>query len=341
MRFHDYIKINKLWLISNIVILITINCILISSLSINKSIEDIIYMNVLIIVIEIITIIYGYVSNKGIYNDLFKNVEENKSIYEENYFSRMILKILKEERERFIEKEEDYKKSINDLQECITQWVHDIKVNVAVCDLVIVDNKGNKGNKGNNELSKQIEQIKFKVNQILQVTRATHYSNDVVAEEVNVCHELNLAIKENALFFINKNIEINKNMSPLIVISDKKWIRYMLCQILNNCSKYTPENGSVTIFMEEDDKGNYLHIKDNGMGIPQEDLGRIFDKGFTGKNGRKITKSTGMGLYYSKKMSDNLNIGLRVDSEEGMYTEFIISFYKFSEYREINSALVI
>jgi len=77
-----------------------------------------------------------------------------------------------------------------------------------------------------------------------------------------------------------------------------------------------------------------LHLKDNGIGIPEEELGRVFDKGFTGSNGRGNTKSTGMGMYYAKKMADTLGIGLKVRSQQGVYTEFILSFYKLSDYMQ-------
>ena len=335
MSIGEYIKINKLWLLSSIATLIIINCILFSSLSINKSLEDILYMDILIIVIQIGAIIYGFTKHKKKYESILKygEVKEYIADYERDFYIDMLLKVSRNQSKKFLEKEEDYKKRINELQEYITQWVHDIKVNIAVCDLLLEEIEGESSNK----LCSQIEQIKFRVNQVLYVTRANHYNKDIAAEEVDICEELKSAIRDNALFFMNKNIEINTKLKPFRFISDKKWIHYIFSQILNNSSKYTPEEGKLNIYTKEDDKAYYVYIKDSGIGIPKEDINRIFDKGFTGRNGRLGTKSTGMGLYYAKKMAEALSIGIAVKSEEGLYTEFIIIFYKLSDYYNITS----
>lgn len=189
---------------------------------------------------------------------------------------------------------------INELPENITQWVHDIKVNLAVCDLLIEE----MDSESNGKFSSPIEQIKFQANQVLHVIRANHYNQDIAAEEVDVCQVLRSAIKENALFFIRKNIEITTDLQPIHVISDRKWIHYIFGQILNNSSKYSRENGQLHICTAEDEQAYYVRIKDHGIGIPEEDMQRIFDKGFTGRNGRIGTKSTGMGLYYAKQMAE-------------------------------------
>ncbi|MEY8742624.1 ATP-binding protein [Bacillales bacterium AN1005] len=167
------------------------------------------------------------------------------------------------------------------------------------------------------------------------MTRANHYEQDIGAWEVNVCNVLRSAIKENALFFINKNIEIETDLHPFSVISDERWNYYIFGQILNNSSKYTPEGGTLQIKTKEDEQAYYVIIRDNGIGIPKEDIARIFDKGFTGKNGKIETKSTGMGLYYAKKMAEKLRVEIKLDSEEGNYTEFSIIFYKLSDYYEV------
>ncbi len=332
MSIGDYIKTNKLLIGCNIAIIIVINLILFSSKNLDNSLTDTLYMDSILIIILLSVTIFDLNKQKRMYKGFIKNMENTEAIasvdgYKNNFYTDSLLKVLKKQSDNFFEKEDSYKKMINELQEYITQWVHDLKVNIAICDLLL-EEKDSESSK----FHAQIEQMKFSINQVLNVTRANHYNKDIVAEEVEVCQQLRSAIKDNTPFFINKNIEINTNLKPFIVISDKKWIHYILSQILNNSSKYTPKNGRLEVFTKEDERAYYLHLRDNGVGIPKGDINRIFEKGFTGKNGRLGTKSTGMGLYYAKNIANTLNIDINVISEVGLYTEFILIFYKLSDY---------
>ncbi|EPY2290216.1 sensor histidine kinase [Clostridium sporogenes] len=325
----DYIKINKIWLISNSIIFIILNCILYSSSTINKSFQDIMYMDILILLIVLIAFIYGFVKEKNKYSNILKysyELDNKIKDFHLNVFSNM----LEKQKLEHLKKEEKLKSNINDFEDYITKWVHDIKINIAVIYLLLENFEEEKFQK----IICEMKQMEFSVNQVLYVTRANNYNLDIKSEQVAVKDEIKKAIKENAEFFINKNIEIMLEVPEFSIISDRKWIYYILSQIINNSSKYTNGNGQLYIFSKEDSKAYYLYIKDNGIGIPKEDINRIFNKGFTGKNGRR-TKSTGIGLYYAKKMCNNLNIDLKVESEEGEYTEFVLSFYKLADYFNI------
>ena len=316
MKIMDYIKINKIWLISNSIIFIILNCILYSSSTINKSFQDIMYMDILILLIVLIAFIYGFVKEKNKYSNILKysyELDNKIKDFHLNVFSNM----LEKQKLEHLKKEEKLKSNINDFEDYITKWVHDIKINIAVIYLLLENFEEEKFQK----IICEMKQMEFSVNQVLYVTRANNYNLDIKSEQVAVKDEIKKAIKENAEFFINKNIEIMLEVPEFSIISDRKWIYYILSQIINNSSKYTNGNGQLYIFSKEDSKAYYLYIKDNGIGIPKEDINRIFNKGFTGKNGRR-TKSTGIGLYYAKKMCNNLNIDLKVESEEGEYTEF-------------------
>ncbi|SJZ74856.1 Histidine kinase-, DNA gyrase B-, and HSP90-like ATPase [Garciella nitratireducens DSM 15102] len=106
-------------------------------------------------------------------------------------------------------------------------------------------------------------------------------------------------------------------------------------QVINNACKYVDIHGKIEIFAMETNESVILSIKDNGIGIPAKDINRIFDRGFTGDNGRKTRKSTGMGLYISKKVADKLNINIEVFSQVSKFTEFRIIFYKLSDYLNV------
>jgi len=106
-------------------------------------------------------------------------------------------------------------------------------------------------------------------------------------------------------------------------------------QIINNACKYVDVCGKIEVSAMENDESIILFIRDNGMGIPAKDIERIFDRGFTGDNGRKTRKSTGMGLYICKKIADKLNINIEVSSQVSKFTEFRITFYKLSDYLNV------
>lgn len=330
MRIKDYIKINKIWLICVTVIFMIINCILYSSSTINKSFQDIAYMDILILLTVLMAFIYGFIKEKKKYSAILhcNEVSENKT---KDFYLNVLSDMLEKQKLEYLKNEERLKNNINDFEDYITKWVHDIKINISVVYLLLESLEEDEAQK----IISEMKQMEFSVNQVLYVTRANNYNLDIQSEQVAVKDEIRKAIKENAEFFMDKNIEIAVEVEDFNIISDRKWIHYILSQIINNSSKYTDENGQLHIYSKEDSKAHYLHIKDNGIGIPREDINRIFNKGFTGKNGRTRTKSTGIGLYYAKKMCNNLNIDLKVGSEEGEYTEFILGFYKMDDYFDV------
>lgn len=314
--------------------IILINLVLIGSTPLGKAKEDILYMDCILICVLGVIRFYDFLKWKRCYGTIEAIIEREGDVthlpLEENYYIQLIKRIIRVKELKATEAQKNYEKSIDELQDYITKWVHDIKVNIAICDLVLQEIEVS--NESTDTLILQVEKMKFMVNQILQVTRANHYNENIDVGEVDLQVEVRNAIKDNAQFFISKNIEIHTQIGHYRIVSDKKWIHYIFSQILNNSSKYTSQEGQVTLFTKEDEQAIYLYIRDNGIGIPKQDINRIFHKGFTGTNGSNTTKSTGMGLYYAKKMAERLSLGLEVEAEEGRYTQFVISFYKLRDY---------
>ena len=126
-----------------------------------------------------------------------------------------------------------------------------------------------------------------------------------------------------------------------IVLTDAKWMEFMLNQIVNNSIKYkdkTKAESYIKISTEEDKKCIVLEILDNGIGINASDLPRVFDKSFTGENGHEYSKATGMGLYIVKKLCDKLGHAITIESVKGEYTRVKITFYKNDFYKEITDS---
>ncbi|WP_334352257.1 HAMP domain-containing histidine kinase [Companilactobacillus sp. HBUAS56257] len=214
-----------------------------------------------------------------------------------------------------------------DQREYTESWVHDIKVPLSALKLA-------KDNDLDKELvAEEIDQIDYLVDQALYFARLNNFSNDYLIQEQDLNNIVKSSIRTNKRLFINKRIGISLDISDKKILTDEKWLSFIINQILSNSLKYTPHNGKITIFTTEKDNNIELHIKDTGIGISNQDISRIFNKGFTGENGRKSgSKSTGMGLYLVKKMIDKLGHKISVKSEKDHGTEFTITFLDLPYY---------
>ncbi len=344
MNFKVYFR-DSIWrLVYFFLLVLIINSILILSNPISESIEDIIYLNILIDVISLTFFIFGYYRWKSNYFDYKYALDNKKDLVHAlpegtSFGSKLVRDTIKYKDEEIYEKTEKLHTLLEEINDYIIQWVHEIKIPIAVCELIsdklselsTLDD----GVKISEDLRIELERIKFLIDQVLYASRASSYSEDLSIEEVSLEKIIKDSIKKNASFFISKKISIDLVNLNYNVMTDKKWISYILGQLLNNSYKYLNEKGEIQISAVEDDKSIKLMIKDTGIGIQPKDIDRIFHKGFTGDNGRLTTRSTGMGLYYSKKMIDKLGHSIFVSSEPNRFTKFTIVFYKLSDYLNV------
>jgi signal transduction histidine kinase len=185
---------------------------------------------------------------------------------------------------------------------------------------------------GARRLRLALARVKFLVNQVLYAGRAASSQEDLAMSEISLQKALRAAIRTNMPFFMARDIAVEVAGMDLTVTSDEKWVVYILEQILHNAAKYTPRGGMVAVQGVPTEKGVAVMIRDTGMGIPAADLPRVFDRGFTGENGRKTEKSTGMGLYYAKRAADLLGIGLQAASEPGEGAVFQLHFFRIGDW---------
>ena len=137
------------------------------------------------------------------------------------------------------------------------------------------------------------------------------------------------AIKSNSRDFISKNIKLNIKEVKGNVFTDEKWVEFIINQIIINAVKFSdPNKGEVVIYSKVNENNIILTIEDNGVGINEKDIDRVFEKGFTGENGRKFGKSTGIGLYLCKKLCDKLGIGVSLSSKVNEGTKVSLVFPK-------------
>ena len=156
---------------------------------------------------------------------------------------------------------------------------------------------------------------------------------DILFNKVRLDKIVKSSIKNNSFLLIKNNIEVVLNNLDYTVFTYIKCISYILDQIINNAIKYSKQKGKIEFSAKNIENGIVFSIKDYGIGIEKEDIGRVFDKGFTGINGRnRMYKSTGMGLYFAKNMIDKLGHKIEVSSKKDEYTIFNIYFYDISDY---------
>lgn len=335
-----YMKNSVFKMIYFICIFAVINLILYSSEPVGASFYDIVYMDFLIIAISVFFMFIDYKRWKYNYKQIYESVtsgkEINLSILGGNHVFEvwLIKEILKIKDREKNEKVQEVKDNLDEINDYMTKWIHEVKIPLSVCELILDKMEETDISE---QLRLEMDRIKFLINQVLYISRASSFSEDLQVDEVNIARIIKAVVKKNASFFIAKKINLNFEDIDFNVITDEKWISYIIDQIINNSCKYMHESGRIDIWGEENDKEVKLHIKDNGIGIEEKDIRRIFDKGFTGENGRQFGKSTGMGLYLSKKIIDKLNHQLKVESEVGSGTEFVIYFYKLSDYFNVNT----
>ena len=223
-----------------------------------------------------------------------------------------------------------YKDIQNEYREYIETWVHEIKTPVASTKLILENNE----TQINSKINLQIDRIDSFVEQVLYYSRSNNVSKDYIISKFDLSEAIKSVLRKNSMDFIHKKIKLNINNINKKVNSDIKWVEFIVNQIINNSIKYSEtENPEIKIYTTEKENCIVLTIEDNAIGILDKDIDRIFDKGFTGENGRKFTKATGMGLYLSKKLCDKLDLGLNIESKinEGTKVNIIFPMGKLTD----------
>ena len=209
-------------------------------------------------------------------------------------------------------------------------WVHQIKTPIAALDILLQNVEQNLYQSDEKETIQETVPVAdmkmelFKIEQYVEMAlnylRVEDISSDLSFKKCAVDDMVRQAIRKYAKVFISKKIQMDFKPTTVYTVTDEKWIVFVLEQLLSNSLKYTKE-GKISIFLE----GKALVIKDTGIGIPAEDIPRIFEKGFTGYNGREDKKSTGIGLYLCKNIMDKLQWNITADSEVGTGTKIYLT----------------
>jgi signal transduction histidine kinase len=240
-----------------------------------------------------------------------------KSMDDQNY--QRIIHLLWDEKKQF---EDNMNLRYFDMIEYYTVWAHQIKTPIASIRLWLQNEDSSLSRK----ISLDLTRIEQYVDMVLMFLRLGSDTTDYIFREYDLDQIVKEAVKKFAGEFINRKIQLIYEPVNTVVITDEKWLSFVVEQLLSNALKYT-QTGSITIFMKEP---NLLCIQDTGIGISPEDIPRVFDKGYTGFNGRSDKKASGIGLYLCKRVCTNLGHRIHIDSvlDKGTLVQMDLSHNK-------------
>ncbi len=239
-----------------------------------------------------------------------------------SYAERKILGLYRRAGKSMIEAVSDAEEKQRNYREYIENWVHEIKVPITAVELICENNKSETSRK----IRFQLALIEGHVERALYYARLDCLEKDFMIRETSLAQTVNRALSKCRLLLTQNNVKIEMENLSRFVYTDGKWVEFILGQLLSNAVKYRSASPVIHICAEESDGRTKLTVKDNGIGIPASELRRIFDKGFTGSNGRALGGSTGMGLYLCHKLAKTLGTYLEADSREDEYTAISICF---------------
>lgn len=302
-----------------------------------------IYIPFSIILVYFVGLIIEFCIKKSYYTDLENELNEldkkyliTEIINDAQFLEGKILKsILQDSNKSMLDNVNYYKHLQEEYKDYIELWIHEVKIPIATSKLIVENNK----NETTKSINEELDKIEDYTEQALFYARSNNVEKDYIIRKINLQEIINNVINKNKNQLISLKIKVIIKEINLEVYTDSKWIIFILNQIIINSIKYSNKNNSEIIIFSKEMKDNVvLYIKDNGIGIKKGEIARVFEKGFTGSNGRiNGKKSTGIGLFLCKKLCNKLQIGLELNSIENEGTEVKIIFPKNSHTNFLNN----
>jgi signal transduction histidine kinase len=328
MSLTGYLKDRTLFLLLNLIVFIIL-CGIMLLINSNSTIILLIFCIWFFPILSYIVV--EFIKQKNLYTELNSIMESLDKKYllseimkEPEYIEgKLLYDVLRQANKDMHEHVKKYRDMQSDYREYIETWVHEIKTPIASTRLMIENNQ----NEITRNISYEMKKIEEYIEQVLYYSRSNDVSKDYMIKEVSLSALVRSVIKRNSRDFISKGITIDIEAVEGTVYSDAKWLEFIVNQLIGNATKYSRErDGRVTISTVRNENNIVLTIEDNGIGIIDKDVGRVFEKGFTGENGRKFGRSTGIGLYLCKKLAEQLGLGLSLTSKIGEGTKVSMSF---------------
>ncbi len=335
MSFLKYLK-DKLFVILTFLFSYIIILLMLIAFKIDYSL--IIAITIVLFLMILIIILEGYFRKRSFYNTLINNTNKLdkkylvlETLYKPDFYEgKIAYDTLYDINKSMTENVKKHNDQLTDFKEYIEMWIHEIKVPIASLVLQIHNNKDKKSK----DILKKINKIDELTEQILYYVRTESIEKDYLIKDSNLNKIVGEVALKNKDYLLENKINFVCDNLNYDVLTDSKWLVFILNQIVNNSIKYKKEKGDaiLKIYAENNKKSVKLIIEDNGIGIIESDLPRVFDKSFTGYNGRIRHKSTGMGLFIAKSLCDRLGHKIEIESKQNEYTKVIITFSKNDYY---------
>lgn len=282
--------------------------------------------------------IYSFYRKKTFYDTFLSNLENldqkyliTETVSKPNFLEGKILHdSLYEIDKSMKEKINNYKDTLDDFEDYIEMWIHEVKIPLA--NLILINH--NSG--GNEKIKRETVKLENYVEQILYYARSENAEKDYLIKKYDLKEIINKVVLKNKDSFIFNKVTLKISDFSCMVLTDCKWLEFIINQIINNSLKYSKESLKLEIDAKKENNSIVLSIKDNGIGIKKSDIYKVFDKSFTGYNGRERSVSTGMGLYICKKLCDKLGHKIKIESKENKYTIVTIVFEENEFYNVLN-----
>ena len=295
----------------------------------------IIAVSIVMFISAILVLIIDIARKKKFYDELVSNTEglDKKYLVLETikkphfYEGELLYDSLYDIDKSMAETVNQYKISIDDFKDYIEMWIHEIKIPISNLTLIMHNHYHD------SRVTNQIKRIEQYTEQVLYYVRSENVHKDYLINNVNLNKVVSSVAINNKDSILENNIEFSVNGCDKVVLTDAKWLEFILNQIMSNSIKYKKDKQSkIAISAEEQEDKIILSVHDNGIGIKESDLPKVFEKSFTGYNGRVKSKSTGMGLYIAKQLCTQLGHKIKIESKINEFTKVSIIFKKNNYY---------
>lgn len=335
MKFSRFLK-DKMYVVFLSLICYVIILLIFFAFKIN--IEVIISISIIYIFLILTILLIDYYRKKNFYTDLIYNIEaldkgylvletlQKPDFYEGELLCQALYDIDKSMSENINQIEEQ----MQDFKNYIEMWIHEVKIPLSTLVLISENHK----DQFDKKTKAQLKRLENYVDQVLYYARSENAEKDYLIKETDLSKVIKNVGLKNMDELLENKIDYNVKNVNVKVLTDSKWLEFILEQIINNSIKYKRdiEDSFIKISSLDEKNRTTLIIEDNGIGIKESDLKQVFDKSFTGENGRNKSKSTGMGLFIAKNMCEKLGHKINIESKENEYTKVYITFAKDKYY---------
>lgn len=335
MKFSRFLK-DKMYVVFLSLICYVIILLIFFAFKIN--IEVIISISIIYIFLILTILLIDYYRKKNFYTDLIYNIEaldkgylvletlQKPDFYEGELLCQALYDIDKSMSENINQIEEQ----MQDFKNYIEMWIHEVKIPLSTLVLISENHK----DQFDKKTKAQLKRLENYVDQVLYYARSENAEKDYLIKETDLSKVIKNVGLKNMDDLLENKIDYNVKNVNVKVLTDSKWLEFILEQIINNSIKYKRdiEDSFIKISSLDEKNRTTLIIEDNGIGIKESDLKQVFDKSFTGENGRNKSKSTGMGLFIAKNMCEKLGHKINIESKENEYTKVYITFAKDKYY---------